>query len=91
MKESEHPENELEPRVLQIFKAYGISREHELEFVKRSKDRFIATLNMVFDEQILCSSSVGWSAQRRNNLPRLRSIQAVLADLSCWLSSRYHP
>jgi hypothetical protein len=51
MSEIENPENELEPRLQQMLKAYGTLPERDPESAGRGKERFIAIMNVIFDEQ----------------------------------------
>ena len=51
-------ENELEPRLQQMLKAYGTTPERDPESARRNQERFVAILNIFFEEQLVSQPSL---------------------------------
>jgi len=90
MSEFENLENELDPRLQKMLKAYGIMPERNPESAVRGKERFVAMLNMIFDEQTSPQSASGWFAlpgwssilsRLRETFASSRRMRAILAGL----------
>lgn len=48
-------ENELEPRLQQMLKAYGAAQKRDPRAARRNQERFVSILNVIFEEQITAS------------------------------------
>jgi hypothetical protein len=53
-------ENELDPRLQQMLKAYSVVPARDPEYARRDQERFVAILNMIFEEQAPSKAAVGW-------------------------------
>jgi hypothetical protein len=60
MSEFKNMENELDPRLQQMLEAYGVAPERDPESARRNQERFVAILNMIFDERAPSQPAVGW-------------------------------
>ena len=60
MSDFENIENELDPHLQQTLKAYGVTPERDPESARRNQERFVAILNMIFEEQTPAKPAVGW-------------------------------
>jgi hypothetical protein len=45
-------EEELEPRLQQMLNAYGVTPDRNPRAARRNQERFVAMLNIIFDEQL---------------------------------------
>ena len=62
MSEIKNMENELEPRLQQMLKAYGATPKRDPKAARRNQERFVAILNMIFEEPASSNSATGWLA-----------------------------
>ena len=86
-------ENKLEPRLQQMLNAYGVTSIRDPKAARRNQERFVAILNIIFEEQLVTQPSMElhslptWSSsfnqlrERFANTIRRRSILVGLAVL----------
>src|SRR5688572_13295381 len=87
MSEFKNMEDELDPRLRQMLKAYGVAPERDPESARRNQERFVAIFNAIFDEQTSPQSIGGfafstWSSishQLRETLANSIRMRAILA------------
>src|SRR5687767_1345532 len=58
MSEIKNMENELEPRLQQMLKAYGATPKRDPKAARRNQERFVAILGIIFEEQLAVKPSV---------------------------------
>jgi hypothetical protein len=61
MSEFKNMENELDPRLGQMLKAYAVEAERDTDTAHHNRERFVAILNMMFEESVSSRSAIRWS------------------------------
>src|SRR5688572_22193698 len=62
MSEFKNMEDELDLRLQQMLKAYAVPPERDPYTVRHNHERFVAILNMIFEESVPSKSATGWFA-----------------------------
>jgi hypothetical protein len=60
MSEFKNMENELDPRLQGMLKAYAVRAERDPNTARHNQERFVAILNMIFEEPVQSQSATGW-------------------------------
>jgi hypothetical protein len=60
MSELESMENELDPRLQQMLKAYAVTLERDPASARRNQERFVQILNTIFDDPTPPKPAIGW-------------------------------
>ena len=93
MSKVKNTENELDPRLQQMLKAYAVQPERDLDIARHNQERFVAILNMMFEEPAGSKTPAGWFTpafwafafkdlkQRFANSARMRLILFALSVL----------
>lgn len=60
MSELKNMEDELDPRLRRMLKAYAVTPERDPESARRDEERFVAILTMIFNGQTTSQPAMGW-------------------------------